>query len=206
MARKHGGDDRAIHIGIMRGCDWTAEDIARHFGVARTTINGHVQKHKKIVAEVEGWTRVAVSKHIEQRIASATRKALDDLETMKQRLRDDGYKLVHATVKHGLAQITDKETGEVKINAPVPDSVHLKAAETGIERMEGKALDRKAIMGLVEHHHTHELDSADLDSVLSELAQMNERRRALLPVQEREQDYWGGTQNTDIEEGELVNR
>jgi uncharacterized protein YhaN len=189
----------------MRGCDWTAEDIARHFGVARTTINGHVQKHKKIVAEVEGWTRVAVSKHIEQRIASATKKALTDLETMKQKLRDDGYKLVHATVKHGLAQITDPETGQVMSDAPPPDSVHLKAAETGIERMEGKALDRKAIMGLVEHHHTHELDSADLDSVLSELAQMNEWRRALLPAQEQDHGNEWGT-NTDIEEGELVQR
>jgi uncharacterized membrane protein YkoI len=161
-------DDTNIQVGIFIGADWKITDIAKHLGVSTQAIHARKgsEENRIVIDSVAGITRVALSKYIETRV----RKMEEDFEERKKRLHTKGYKVIEKTLDHALAAPKEES----------PDQTHLKAAEMGIERVEGKALDRKAILSRDEHVYRIEVDGDDLDSVLNEVAIINEMRKRAL--------------------------
>lgn len=166
MRRRQHDDSINIQIGIFLGADWTVGDIAQHLGVNSQAVSMRRCRHKPLIDTVMAQTRVAISKYVETRIKAAE----DDIQETKKRLHGKSYKLIEKTVNHGLKDEVEQ-----------PDQTHLRAAEMGIERTEGRPLDRKAILERNEHVYRIEVDGSDLDSVLQEVALINEMRRKALP-------------------------
>lgn len=177
--------DSLIQIGIMLGAEWSCSDIARHLGVTPQAI---IQKRGRyrangLIEQCKVWTKVAISKYVEERL----KKAEDDMNERKQRLHKKGYRVLEKAVDHALSD----EVIE-------PDQIHLKAAEIGIERVEGKALDRKAILERNEHVYRIEVDGDELEQVLHDVAEINEMRRKLLPP------ATDTVSNNSVQEAEVV--
>jgi len=154
-----------IKIAAMLACDWKHQDIADHFGLHINAIRHRFDRypHSDVIPQVRTWVRTALDRYIEDRL----RAAEEDMREMKKELHKKSYKLVAKAVDHGLSQDESK----------MPDPVHLRAAEMGIERTEGKPLDRKAIMTRNENVTRKEVDGGELDEILREMAQINQLRR-----------------------------
>lgn len=174
--------DTDIAIGIMIGAEWSNEDIARHFGVTTQALAMRKKRRRDrgnaIIDNVINWTRIAISKYVEARLQAAEQ----DFEARKKELRKKSYRLVEKTVDHGLSDEVTR-----------PDQTHLHAAEIGIERVEGKALDRKAILSREEKIYRVDVDGSELDGLLHELAVITERRKLLVaPAEEDANDSRSG--------------
>lgn len=164
--------DMKLQIGIMIGAEWSLTDIGQHFGVTSQAINMRKLRDKdKLIERVAVWTRTAISKYIEDRIKAAE----EDLQERKKRLHKKGYRLIEKVVDAGL----EAEPEDV-------DMRHIIAAEKGIERTEGKPMDRKTIMAQSVSYHV-DVDGDDLMAVLNETARLNELRRLALPAPADEQ-------------------
>lgn len=170
-------DDLAIQIGLLLGAEWTHEDIATHLGISTGTITNRKKKlhDGDVIERVKGWTKVAISKYIEARL----QKAEADLAEKKKRLMEKGYTVIEKTLDHTLIAADMAEKAEVPWK---PDAVQLGAANIGIERTEGKPLDRKAILQRDEHVYRLEVDGEDLEHVLRTAAMLNEMRMKALPA------------------------
>lgn len=158
--------EKDIRIAIMLGAEWTVGEIARHLGVQSQAVSIRMSRDKTgVIDRFKAFTKIAISKRVEERL----RKAEDELEEQRHKLRTKGYKLLKKKIDVGLSD-----------EVPDPDQTHLNAAEFAIERVEGKALDRKSIEERRVQYNV-EVDSNDLMSVLQDAAQINELRRAALP-------------------------
>lgn len=155
-----------IKIAAMLACEWTVADIALHFGITESAIRNRFDRypHSEVIPQVRSWVRTAVDKYISDRI----RAAEEDIREMKAKIHKDAYKLVKKTIDHG-NKLPENE---------MPDPVHLRAAEMGIERTEGKPLDRKAIMTRNENVTVKQVDSGELDEILREMAEINQLRKS----------------------------
>ena len=175
MSKPH-DDDVLIQIGILLGCEWSIPEIAQHLGIVPGSVYNKRQKvrDKDVMERVKSWTKVGVSKYIEARI----KKAEDDLAERKKRLLDKGYRVIERTVDGTLAAAEAASAAEVPWK---PDPVQLTAANMGIERTEGKPLDRKSIEELRVNRYIVEVDGSDLEDVLATAAILNEMRLKALP-------------------------
>jgi hypothetical protein len=179
MVKSRNRDDSATQIGILIGAEWPVKDIAEHLGLSQATVFNHKKRHGDAIQLVAGWTRLAIGRYVKARIE----KAEADLAERKKSIHEKGYRVIEKKL--------DMALGEETV---VLDATDLRAAEMGIERTEGKPLDRKAILERSEHIYRVEVDGSDLDAVLGELAQINEMRRKLLPPAE----------DTTVRDAELV--
>ncbi len=157
--------DRIVEIAILLGAEWKTEEIARHYGITRQAVDMRIARYREHIDRVKAFTRVAISKKVEERLT----RAEEDLQERKKKIHSKGYKLIEKKINLGLEDGVD------------PDSDHLRAAEIGIERTEGKALDRKAILGRMDVYR-HDVDGDELDEILGEVAKINEIRRLALPA------------------------
>lgn len=173
-----------VHIGVLMGFGWTVNEIAAHMGVSASAINArkYNTSHRGLIDTVAQWTEVGVARLVSERI----RKAEEDFTERKRRLHAKGYKVVEKALNDALG---DPENG---IPAAPLEPIHLRAAEMGIERNEGKPLDRKAILTRNENVTTVSVDGDELDSILGEMARINEMRKSafMLPP--------AGTQDAEL--------
>ena len=170
-------DDVAIQVGLLLGAEWTVADIATHLGMTPQNIYAMKKRLRTndVIERVKGWQSVAISKYIERRIA----KKEQEIQERKERLLSKGYEVLEKTVDHTLKAAELAEEND----APwTPKAEQLAAANMGIERSEGKPLDRKAILERRETIHTVQVDGGDLEQVLREAAMLNEMRRKALPA------------------------
>lgn len=159
--------EKDIQIGAMIACEWTIADIALHYGLTEGAIRNRMDRypHREVIPKAASWVRLALGKYVEDRLKDAE----SDIAARKKRLHTKAY---HAIEKK-LDEVV-KEGSNVS-----PDAVHLRAAEMGIERTEGKPLDRKAILTRNENVTVRQVDGDDLEAILREAAQINMIRKPL---------------------------
>lgn len=161
-----------IQIGIYMAFGWTAEEMAAQMGVSASAINARKQnaRHRGLIDTVREYASLGVARLTSERI----RAAEEDFAEMRRDLHRDGYRVVKKTLRHALAQAEEV----------IPEPIHLRAAEMGIERAEGKPLDRKAILTRNENVTRAEVDEIDLNGILGEAEQINLLRKSslLLPA------------------------
>lgn len=161
--------DVNIQVGIFIGCDWTLSDIAKHLGVSVAAISQRKKRreNRQVIERVSGYVRVAVSKYVQARVHEQE----NDIAERKKKILEKGYKTLEKTLDAGL--VPDAEV----------QPIHLKAAEMGIERTEGKPLDRRAILELTGADvRGREIDGGDLEDILAEVARINEMRKQTLAL------------------------
>jgi hypothetical protein len=169
-------DEASIQVGILQGCDWSAQEIAAQLGVTANAIYERCRNptHAPLIEKVRSWTQIGVTKKINERIKAAE----DDFNERKRRLHTKGYRAIEKKLDEVVA-----EGSTVSI-----DAVHLRAAEMGIERTEGKPLDRKAILTRNENVTRAEVDELDLNGILGDLEETNRLRKSTLLIAGAVQD------------------
>lgn len=161
-----------IQIGIYMAFGWTADEIAAQMGLSASAINARKQnaRHRGMIDTVKEYAAVGVARLTSERI----RKAENDFNDRKKRLHTKGYRVIEKALDSTLG---DPDKG---IAAASVEPLHLRAAEMGIERTEGKPLDRKAILTRNESFGRNEIDDADLHDILGEAERINQLRRSAL--------------------------
>lgn len=171
-ARVKGPDhDVNMQVGIMLGCEWPLSEIAKQLGVSVAAVAQRKKRResRQMIEKAQGFTRLAVAKYVQTRIHEAE----DEIAQRKKSIMSKGYRTIEKTLDNALSE----ENAEIS-------PTHLKAAEMGIERTEGKPLDRKAILGLTgeDLRGQRQVDGDDLDNILAEVARINELRKKSYPA------------------------
>ena len=170
MVKRHVPDKidvLSMQIAVFQGAEWPVQSIADHLGVTRQAVYQHIKRHEAYIATLSGFTKVAVDRYVSERV----KQLEEDFKERKTRIHEKGYKVIEKKLNIALKDENDEL-----------DLSDLRAAEMGIERTEGKPLDRKAILERTEHVVIHEVDGDDLNGLLGEVAKLNELRRKALPA------------------------
>lgn len=157
-------DETDIKIGLLTALGWKPSKIGEEIGMSYEGVHQRMIGSKAaFIAQMTEWTRAYVAREVAARVASID---------LKQKINRKAYKTINKTLDHAL----DENTEEVS-------STHIMAAKEGLDRTEGKALDRKAILS----QHTenlnvtvHHVDGDALDSIAEEARRINEMRRKAL--------------------------
>lgn len=156
-----------IQVGIYMAFNWTADEIAAQMGLSVSAINARKQnkRHRGMIDTVKEYAALGVARLTSERIL----KAEEDFRERKNRIHSKGYKVVEKVLDDGLKEETTNLT-----------AIHLRAAEQGIERNEGRPLDRKAILNRYENAEQTQIDDADLHAILGEQDRINRLRDSSL--------------------------
>ena len=155
-------DEKDTQIGIYLALEWNHQEIADAVGFQASAISKRLRApgHAEAIEKAKSWASAASARYLAKKIRDIETKA-----DIKARIHEKSYKLVERTVDDGLSAA---EVGPV----------HLKAADMGIERVEGKALDRKAILSQNNTTVTHELS----DETVGLLTAFMGKHQSLLPA------------------------
>lgn len=158
-------DEKDTQIGIYLALEWNHQEIADAVGFQASAISKRLRApgHAEAIEKAKSWASAASARYLAKKIRDIETKA-----DIKARIHEKSYKLVERTVDDGLSAA---EVGPV----------HLKAADMGIERVEGKALDRKTIESMHTEVRRVEISTGDFDDFLSEVRQLRGTLRACLP-------------------------
>lgn len=161
-----------IQVGIFMAFGWTVDEIAAHMGLSASAISARKQntRHRGMIDTISAYAAVGVARLTSERI----RKAEEDFNERKRRLHTKGYRVIEKALDSTLG---DEEKG---IAPATVETLHLRAAEMGIERTEGKPLDRKAILTRNENVTRCEVDDSDLNAILGEAEKINLLRKSAL--------------------------
>lgn len=175
MAPRSDSDDTTIQVACLKAAEWTDAEISVLLGVSQQAVNKRCMQHRPRIEQVMAFVRTGMARYIEKRIRDMESKA-----DIKARIHKKAYAVVEKALDHGLQ---DSETaigpnGEIIERSAVEvGAIHLKAADMGIERVEGKALDRKSIEQRTLTVNV-EVDGDKLDSVLRTAERLNQLRSA----------------------------
>lgn len=192
--------ERDIEIGILRGLDWSVPEIADHLGISVKGIEQRLYgKWKERIRRFEVIARTASAKKIGE---------IESKADVKAKIHRNAYKVIDKAIEQAL----EPSKVALKNGAPVLDAagnqilvpvevtlVHLEAVEQGLDRIEGKAVDRKAILERRELVNIRQVDEGALGRILEQADYLNQLRggQALLPAP-------GQAQADDAEEAEIV--
>jgi predicted Zn-ribbon and HTH transcriptional regulator len=192
-------DWKDVQIGICRALEWTLEEAGELVGLSSQAVlmRQRSGKHAKAIAEAKSWTETASAKYLAKRVAAMEQR----VEAMRKRLRDKGYSVIEKKLDHALQRAVCANCGIGRVDfegpgqylsecphcqskeAPVMVEVsasHLAAANIGIEREEGKALQS------FKSEHTEkrviEVNAGDLDDFLGEVKALRGHLQACLPA------------------------
>lgn len=159
-------DQIDIQIGVYEALEWTQVEIAEHVGrTPQALYQRRTGAKKTFIDQIAAFVAFGVEKKLRPRL---------DAADVKRRLSTKAY--------HNLELLLERtETDENGIEKPVQDSLLLGAIKEALDRTEGKSIDRTAILkGNVNlSPPEREVEQDDLDSILAEAQEINQRRRLL---------------------------
>ena len=124
-----------VRYGIYLGLGWTHEEIAEAEGVVRQTVYRHVEKGR---IEVEKWRQFAES--VSARTVAKRIQEIEEKQDLKQKLSAKAYQRLQGLLERG-----------------EDDGLTLATLKEALDRTEGKAVDRKAVLNLNQTEVTHKL-------------------------------------------------
>lgn len=151
-------DETDIRIGIGLGFDLPITEIAERVDRDAATVHRRRADKPDFIEAIRAYTSTIASTVLEKRI-----KAVEEKGDLKQRLSQKAY-----------ARLEELLSGE-----GAPDGLTLAALKEALDRTEGKALDRKAILSRHEETITHRIVS---DETVNRLARFMARNELLLPA------------------------
>lgn len=171
-------DDVDVQIGIYDALGLSAAAIAERVNLTEEQVSERragPAAHR--IDSIRAWTKDAMAERLDVEIASVD---------LKRHINDMSYKLIEKglVAAHDTVDIPCMECGR----KPLITTAQLAAAKEGLDRTEGKALDRKSILqqhsGKVEHNYT--VDGETISEILSELQRLNKLREGFTaPSEER---------------------
>lgn len=166
-----------IQIAVFESCEWKPGEIAERLNRSTEALRlRRTGKKRAFIEEVGAIVQEGIAKRVAIRFAAAD---------AKRRVNEKSWRGLEAM----LDRIEPNEKGEKVL---VLDSLMLASFKEGLDRTEGKSLDRKAILS--QHTEIHqqerlasdemvEVDYEDLDGILAETRAINTmRKRTLLPA------------------------
>jgi hypothetical protein len=171
-------NDVDIQIAIYDALGLSADAVAERVKLTAEQVQERRsgQKSSRIDA-IRAWTKDAMHERLDVEIASVD---------VKRHINEMSYQLIEKGLTAALdtVDIACLECGR----KPFITTAQLTAAKEGLDRTEGKALDRKSILqqhtGKVEHTYT--VDGENLTEILAELSRLNKLREGFTaPSEER---------------------
>jgi hypothetical protein len=162
------GDDIDIQIAIYDALGLLPDAVAERVKLSLEQVQERRSgRQANRIETIRAWTKDAMAERLDVEIASVD---------VKRHINDMSYKLIEKglVAAHDTVDIACMECGR----KPFITTAQLAAAKEGLDRTEGKALDRKSILqqhsGKVEHSYS--VDGQNLSEILSELQRLNKLR------------------------------
>lgn len=173
-------------IGVCLGFGMTHEDISEHLDIAKRTIAYHLEKNslylQKVIAEC-------------QTIRAKTLAVIQDKMDAKERVRQRSWSVLEKKLKKADGEVICSKCGDpADLPEEMDDSIALGYLREGLDRTDGKSMNRITMMGQVEHKHVHQVSQATLDAIDDVL-----RQQKRLPAAQIDSD-----ETEDVQEAELV--
>lgn len=162
------GDDIDTQIAIYDAMGLLPDAVAERVKLSLEQVQERRSgRQANRIETIRAWTKDAMAERLDVEIASVD---------VKRHINEMSYQLIEKGLQAALdtVDISCLECGR----KPFITTAQLTAAREGLDRTEGKALDRKSILqkhtGKVEHSYS--VDGQDLSEILSELSRLNKLR------------------------------
>jgi hypothetical protein len=133
-------DDIDTQIGIYLGLEMPIAEIASRIGKSDVTVHRRRATAGEFIEKVRAWTASAAASTLEHKV-----RAIESKRDIKGRISAKAYQRL-----------------ETLLEREEDDGLTLSALKEALDRSEGKALDRKAILSRHEETVTHEISDATL--------------------------------------------
>jgi len=161
-------DDLDIQIGVLAGFGYNFSEIARFAGVSEATVCRRRKERPEFIGKIQNFAEIGCRTKLAEKLKEIETKA-----DAKARIQAAAYERLEQLLERGEAD--PKEL----------DFLLLASVKEGLDRTEGKALDRKAILMKQQQDVTvHVVLDETVERIMSYASRFGQAQAALPPVED----------------------
>lgn len=174
-----------IKTAILYAMGVPVKEIGARLGLEEMTL---YKRRKRKQDAIYGWIEELVEREMEAVIAKRVRK-IEQKADIKEQAYRKAWEVKLRALNQGLREgrkITTTEGEQITIDEPMVNAVQANVAINVVDRIEGRAIDRKAVYSLNEVITRTEVSEEDLTDLLNEVRQLTQPRALLTEATEAE--------------------